>query len=117
MYTPIIAEQLRTRGHDALAVNEVPDLKGVSDEALLEWAAARGRAILTENVGDFLALHGVCLRTGTRHSGIVLASNAAFPRAKAATVGALIRALDRLLAEVQVVNTDIRWLQPAEAQQ
>lgn len=116
MYTPVIAEQLRTRGQDALAVNEVPELRGFSDEALLEWAATRGRAILTENGGDLLALHAVCLRTGVRHSGIILASNAAFPRAKAATVGALVRALDRLLTEVQALDTDIRWLHSDDAE-
>jgi hypothetical protein len=62
-------------------------------------------------------LHAACLRPGAHHGGIILASSAAFSRAKAATVGGLVRALDRLLAEVQVLDTDIRWLQPAEADQ
>ena len=110
MYTPAVAEQLRARGHDALAVREVLELRALPDRALLEWATADGRAVFTENVSDFLALHAACLQSGTRHTGIVLASNAAFPHAGAGTIGALLRALDRLLSEVQGLDTDVLWL-------
>lgn len=114
MYTPAIAEQLRALGHDALAVSELTELRTLSDHALLEWATAHGRAIFTENASDFLALHAACLQSGESHGGIVLASNAAFPRAKAATLGALVKALDRLLAGVRGLDTDILWLRAAE---
>jgi predicted nuclease of predicted toxin-antitoxin system len=110
MYSPAIAEQLRARGHDAVAVHEVPGLGGLADVALLQWAHDHERALITENVLDFLALHALWLRSGEQHSGIILASNAAYPRARASTVGALLKALDRLLSEVDRVETDVRWL-------
>lgn len=109
-YSPAIAEQLRTRGHDAVAVQDVTGLAGLSDSALLTWAHERERAIVTENVIDFLQLHADCLRSGERHSGIILASNAAYPGARASTLGALVNALDRLLAHVDRLDTDVRWL-------
>ncbi|MBV8526702.1 MAG: DUF5615 family PIN-like protein [Candidatus Dormibacteraeota bacterium] len=110
MHSPAIAEQLRARGHDAVAVQDVSGLAGLSDSALLTWSHDRERAIVTENVVDFLQLHADCLRSGERHSGIILASNAAYPRAKASTLGALVNALDRLLMQVDRLETDVRWL-------
>lgn len=110
MYSPAIAEQLRARGHDAIAVQDVAGLAGLSDNALLSWAHDHERAIITENVVDFLTLHADCLQTGGRHSGIILASNAAYPRARASTLGAVVVALDRLLTQVDRLDTDVRWL-------
>jgi predicted nuclease of predicted toxin-antitoxin system len=110
MYTPAIAEQLRAKGHEALAVREVATLAGASDEALLRWAQIAGRAIITENVRDFLALHAISLQSGERHSGIILASNARFPRAKASTAGALVIKLDALLMATPHLDTDVVWL-------
>jgi predicted nuclease of predicted toxin-antitoxin system len=110
MYSPTIADQLRARGHDAIAVHDVPGLGGLADAALLQWAHDHERAVITENVVDFLALHSMWLRSGERHSGIILGSNAAYPRARASTVGALVKALDQLLSEVDRVDTDVRWL-------
>jgi predicted nuclease of predicted toxin-antitoxin system len=110
MYSPAIAEQLRARGHDAIAVQDVAGLAGLSDVALLAWGHDDERAIATENARDFLRLHADCLRSGERHSGIVLASNAAYPRARASTLGALVNALDRLLMQVDRLDTDVRWL-------
>lgn len=110
MYSPAIAEQLRARGHDAIAVHDATGLGGLSDIALLTWAHDHGRAIVTENVADFLTLHADRLQSGERHSGIILASNAAYPRARASTVGELVNALDRLLTRVDRLDTDVRWL-------
>jgi hypothetical protein len=110
MYMPAIADQLRRRGHDVLAVKAVPGAAGMKDPALLGWAHENGRAVLTENVADFLLLHVAALQSGDRHWGIVFASNDAFPRAKASTVGALVKALDRLLATTTRLDTDVRWL-------
>lgn len=110
MYTPAIAAQLRARGHDGLAVREVATLAGGSDEALLRWAQMAGRAVITENVRDFLALHAIYLQSGERHSGIILASNTRFPRAKASTTGALVIELDALLIATPNLDTDVVWL-------
>ncbi len=110
MYSPAIAEQLRARGHDAVAVQDVTGLSGLSDGALLTWAHDDERAVVTENVADFFKLHADCLQSGERHSGIVLASNATYPRARASTLGAMVNALDRLLLHADRLDTDLRWL-------
>ena len=52
MYPATIAEQLRTRGHQAVSVQE-PDyrrLEGAPDEDAWACALADGRALVTENV-------------------------------------------------------------------
>jgi hypothetical protein len=110
MYTRAIAEQLRRRGHDVLAVKDVPGAAGMADAALLGWAHENGRAVVTENVADFLLLHVTALQSGDRHSGLVFASNDTFPRARASTLGALVKALDRLLSTTARLDTDVRWL-------
>jgi predicted nuclease of predicted toxin-antitoxin system len=110
MYAPVVAEQLRSRGHEAVAVQEVAGGPGMSDADLLRWAHDNGRAVVTENVVDFLALHAAALQSGERHSGVVFASNATFPRGKASTVGALVKALDRLLTATAMLDTDVCWL-------
>lgn len=110
MYSRTLAEQLRGRGHDAVAVTEIPALVGLEDAPLLSWAHAENRAVVTENVSDFLLLHASWLRSGQSHSGIILASSATFPRARASTLGALVKALDELIVELPRLDTDIRWL-------
>ena len=109
-YPRTLAEQLRVRGHDAVAVTETPALVGLEDAPLLTWAHTENRAVVTENVSDFLALHASWLRSGQSHSGIILASNAAFPRARASTLGALVKALDELVVQHARLDTDICWL-------
>lgn len=111
MFSPAIAEQLRGRDHDAIGVQERPGLSGLSDGALLSWAHNDQRAILTENVADFLRLHADILQSGERHSGIILAANARYPRARASTLGALVIALDVLLRHMERMDTDVRWLE------
>ena len=111
MFSPAIAQQVSARGHDAIAVQEMPGLSGLSDRALLKWAHNDQRAIVTENVADFLKLHADILQSGERHSGIILASNSTYPRARASTLGALVIALDALLRHVDRLDTDVRWLE------
>jgi hypothetical protein len=57
-YSPAIARQLRTRGHDVMAVAERPDLVGLGDDELLARMAQEQRAIMTDDVKDFLPLAG-----------------------------------------------------------
>jgi predicted nuclease of predicted toxin-antitoxin system len=47
MFHPRIAEELRARGHDCLAVVADADLRRSSDEDLLQRAAGDGRALVT----------------------------------------------------------------------
>lgn len=97
MYPYSIAEQLRGRGHDVVAVGERGDLRGTPDREVLEIAGVEGRALVTDDVG-FRLLESDLRGRGEAHSGVVFTSNRRFPRGRPATVGALVRALDRLLS-------------------
>jgi hypothetical protein len=109
-YSPRIAEQLRQRNFDVLAVAERPDLREVSDEVLLRWAHGERRAIVTENVQDFLPLHGQFLNQGEAHSGLVLTSPHKFSRSIAG-IGRLVTALAALLEECPgALGSDVVWL-------
>jgi hypothetical protein len=95
-FSPQIASQLRRRRHDVVAARATPDLHGLTDAALLAHAAAQRRALVTENVADFMELHRTAVITGRRHFGLVFTSPRGFPRTSRA-IGRLLRALDALL--------------------
>ena len=80
MHAPTVADRLRSRGHDAIAVKERADLIGLTDEDLLRAATADGRSIVTENVKDFAALHRSISAAGHQHSGLVFTRPRRFPR-------------------------------------
>lgn len=110
-----IAAELRGRGHDVVEVAERSDLAGLDDRSLIAAAARERRAIVTENVRDFAVLFREILRAGEEHHGIVVVFSRAFPRAGQG-VGAIIRALDSLLASrpaADALVNQVRWLEPA----
>jgi len=111
-FSPRIAEQLRGRGFDVVAVVEQDELRRLADEDLLRWSRANERAIVTENVKDFLPIHGQFLSQGEPHCGIILTSPSKFPRGSAG-VGRLVKALARLLesrAGKADLRSDVLWL-------
>ena len=113
-YSTEIARQLRDRfGHDVVAVKERPDLVGMTGDSLFDRCLAEDRAILTENVPDFILLHDRCLRSGRKHNGLIFTSPRRFPRSRAG-VGVTVRALHEFLANVKddrlLVNTVV-WLE------
>lgn len=68
---PVVAEQLRARGVDALAAAEVAGAaRAISDEEQLAFAAASGRTLVTSD-RDFVALSATCVP----HAGVVLLQN------------------------------------------
>jgi hypothetical protein len=97
MFAAVIAERLRDRGHDVQAVVADRDLVALPDDRILAAAATAGRAIVTANVKDFSALDQQCKAAGRPHGGMVLVSTKTF-RQDRAFVGAVVAALDRLLA-------------------
>lgn len=115
-YPPSIAEQLRKRGHDAVAVQEEADLRGMTDPDLFAEAQRRNSAVLTENVADYMVLDAEYRSRHLAHWGLVLTSNQTFPRAKAATVGALVKALDELMrrADSEGRSSMVIWLQRSQ---
>ena len=69
--SPVIAELLRNQGIDATTAQEVGNVQ-LDDRAQLAYAAREGRAIVTANVIDFIALAHGAIATNTEHAGIVL---------------------------------------------
>ncbi len=47
---------------------------GLSDESQLTWAADEARVLVTFNVAHFAKLHGVWMRKGQHHAGLVVSS-------------------------------------------
>ena len=96
-FSPEIARQLRDRGHDAVAVREQSGIRGLSDREVLALATTQRRAVVTENVADFIELHRAAVITHTSHFGLIFTSPRQFPRTRRA-IGRLVRALEALLA-------------------
>jgi predicted nuclease of predicted toxin-antitoxin system len=107
MYPPSLAQQLRTAGHDVVAVLEVEvGLAARTDEDVLTWADRSDRCVVTENVADFARL----AQQGFRHSGLVLVSSRRCPRT-ASGLQRLAKALDAFLSAGELPGRDgITWL-------
>lgn len=106
----IIAQQLRSRGHDVVAVVEDPWPMALPDEEILAAAAAQGRAFLTANIKDFTPLDHRYKASGRTHAGLVLVWTKAFPQDRA-FIGALVSALDKFLTEDRPLNDAVVFLQ------
>jgi predicted nuclease of predicted toxin-antitoxin system len=103
----VIAEQLRARSYDVIAVTERSDLRGLPDPELFQCAQVEERAIATYNVDDFLDLDRLYQTSERSHAGIVLLSSRRFPRK---SVGPLVSALERFLAGGAPYRSFVHWL-------
>jgi hypothetical protein len=115
-FSPTISDQLRRRKHDVAAAQERPDLQGMTERQLLDVARDERRAIVTENVSDFVELHREAVLRDQPHYGLVFTSPRQFPRNRLA-IGHLVRALDHLLAEhpgADALLSQTWWLEPVE---
>jgi predicted nuclease of predicted toxin-antitoxin system len=115
MISAAVAEQLRTRGHDVVAVQdpELGHLRGVDDCLLLDHAAEEHRAVVTDNIPDFFRCHRRRVDRDKPHYGLLLFTNDTFPRHRHdAFVGQLLAALeDQLLAHDEDNDSSwVRWL-------
>ncbi len=110
MLPKTLAEQLRERGHDAVAVTERPAWRGTSDRRLIELAWSDGRAIVTYNLEDFLRLTSDLGSRGTVPPGLVLLSSRRFPDSQPATFGRLLRSLEALLEDPPAWPGFVHWL-------
>lgn len=99
MYSHVIAEQLRARGHDADAVIEHAELRGRVDTDIFALAQTEQRAVVTENIRDFSDIATNYDQRGQAHFGAVLVDRGRYPRASPGTIGRMVTALDRLLSE------------------
>jgi predicted nuclease of predicted toxin-antitoxin system len=98
MLAPAIAWELRSHGHDVEAVGASGAREALGDEALLSFARNERRAIVTNNVRDFRALHQEAITPGgPGHYGIIFMP-ARYRRTKAASAR-IVAALETKLAE------------------
>lgn len=112
MLSATIAEQLRDRGHDVVAVQDhtLAHLRGIDDRLLLEHAVAQRRAVVTDNVPDFHRCHQQLVDRGRSHFGLLLFANTTFPRHRHdAFVGRIVTALGREL-DAHPGDDDSSWI-------
>jgi predicted nuclease of predicted toxin-antitoxin system len=111
MLDPEIAKQLRRRGHDVEAIAGSENA-GVSDRDVIALAAAQRRALVTNNVRDFMPIHAAILRSGESHAGMVFTDDRSMPRGRH-TVGLFTKTLDRFLSEHpadDVLANSVAWI-------
>ena len=111
-FSPEIARQLRSRRHDVQATVERPDLVSLPDHELFARMTVERRAILTNNVPDYVKLFNAALGSGQAHYGLLLSDDRSMPRARN-TIGLFVRVLDEFLqahpAE-DALRNQLRWL-------
>lgn len=114
MHSPAVAEVMRGREVDTVAVVERDDLRGLPDADLLRAAAFEGRVVVTENVKDFALLHQRFAAKGEKHSGLVFTHPRRFPRTAPNHVHALAEALtvfvNRHLLRLGGIESFAWWL-------
>lgn len=114
--SPLIAEALRKRGHDAVAVADDPALRSMDDDELFSRAVEQRRALLTNNVADFVLVLRDWSAAGRDHYGLLLTSDESMPRTRRA-ISTYVRVLDRLMAanaaEDALLN-QVRWPKPPD---
>jgi len=99
MYTPVIAAQLRARGHDADAVTERAELRALADADLFALAQTEQRAVVTEDIADLSIVADDHDQRGQAHHGLIFADPSRYPRGNPRTIGRMVTELDRLLGE------------------
>ena len=103
MFSGAIAEQLRAKGHDVLAVVADPALAGLADDQILAQATAAGRALVTANIKDFMPLDARYRAASQTHAGLILVSAKTFPQDRSFTA-AVTSALSALLDQSDAIQ-------------
>lgn len=114
-YSQRIAEDLRAKGHDVTAVVELSTPTGLADRTLFTVARDGGRALVTENVRDFIPIVTELARIGASHAGLILTNPHRFPRPRHG-IGRLVVALGDLLVaypQDEALKDRIVWLRLA----
>lgn len=87
----------------------------LADDDLLEACRVAGRCLLTNDVADFMALVRRWQAEGRTHAGLVLTSDARWPRT-AGAIGITVEALASLMGAHPADDAlagQVRWLAPA----
>jgi hypothetical protein len=113
MLAPIVAEALRDKGYDVVAVAAEPGLRAMTDDEVYSWAASHGRCLVTENIKDFRPILTRTEEAGGLVTPLLFTSSRTFPRTRR-NPGPLITALDSWLRLTGPVPTSVeQWLSPA----
>jgi hypothetical protein len=98
MFSPLLAVELRARGHDAVAIQERDEWQGLSDPEVIAVARTEQRAVVTANLRDFRLLHAELVAPGGEgHAGMVFVPTS-FRLTRAAT-GQIVQGLEVPLAQ------------------
>jgi nucleoside-diphosphate-sugar epimerase len=103
MFSGAIAEQLRAKGHDVIAVVADPALIGLPDDQILAHAADTGRALVTANIKDFIPLDARYRAASQAHAGLILVSTKTSPQDRNFTT-AITSALSTLLDQPSQIH-------------
>jgi hypothetical protein len=97
MLPPLIAQELRSLGHDVVAVAGHRDHEGMPDPEVMALARAEHRAVVTNNLRDYRPLHHeAVIPGGPGHYGMVFMAGT-YRRAKEDT-GRIVAALEKIIA-------------------
>jgi Domain of unknown function (DUF5615) len=103
-----VAERLRARGLDVMAVTDEQSLRGLGDPDVFEIAQTQGRAVATYNRDDFEAIIREYAEAGREHSGLVIVHPIRFPNWEFAR---LAKALAHLADTRPSGKSFVVWLQ------
>ena len=109
MHAPAVADALTADGWDVVAVAANPSLRGSSDEELLAYATAEGRALVTENIVDFAVIATRWAAEQRSHAGLIFPNPKRFNRATIAYPGNLVVALRALLEDPPAIGASGSW--------
>jgi hypothetical protein len=99
-----VVEELRRHGHDVLTIQETGKAgQSVEDEAVLEYAMADNRAVLTMNRKHFIRLHA----EKPEHDGIIVCTVDADFSGQAGRIHAAIEAAGDLRGKLIRVNRPV----------
>jgi len=113
-YSPEIARRLRAKGHDVAAVAERAELVGRSDDELFQRMALEERAIMTNNVKDFVPLAHRAAVEGRDYSGLLLTSDMSLLR-RLDAIGRTVDAPHEFLSrhhDKDSCRNQVRWPGP-----
>ena len=96
--SPLIAVELRARGHDVVAIKERDEWQSLCDPEVVAVGRVEQRAVVTANLRDFRPLHAELVAAGGEgHAGMVFVPTS-FRLTKAAA-GKIVAALEARLDE------------------
>src|ERR1700733_719949 len=109
MFSDTIAQQLRAKGHDVIAVVADPSLVSLPDDQILSHAAAAGSALVTANIKDFMPLDGQLRAAGQAHAGLIPVPTKPFPQDRS-FISAITSALAALLDKHGIQSDQVIFL-------